>query len=373
VFCHPMSHLSRYLVIRFAGGAFALYFLATFLVWLTQMLRLFDLVTEKGQSFFVLMGQSFLTTPPLSRQIIYICMGIGLARALAAMQSSKELHTIHISRRTKSIWSALAIYSAAGAILALFIANWAEPASRRSANEWSAQIAVDLLSKSLTPGRFTDISNGVVVRIESRAANGIINGFFADDQRGDNIRRTYRAERAEIVAGNDGFEISMKDGSLQVMGEDGEFSEINFARYDLAVDALFEPIVQTNPLIQRDTMNLIAQAQLDQGFSAPALAQIHLRMAEGLRVVSLVFLVGVFGAFPHGKRRNKFLPPDLVVLVIAFSERSLSNLAATGNSLGFYLGPLIMLTFAVIIFIWRMAPRSMSKGAPNLPPQQVLS
>ncbi|MCF6327939.1 MAG: LptF/LptG family permease [Devosiaceae bacterium] len=368
-----MSHLSRYLVIRFAGGAFALYFLATFLVWLTQMLRLFDLVTEKGQSIFVLMGQSFLTTPPLSRQIIYICMGIGLARALAAMQSSKELHTIHISRRTKSIWSALAIYSAAGAILALFIANWAEPASRRSANEWSAQIAVDLLSKSLTPGRFTDISNGVVVRIESRAANGIINGFFADDQRGDNIRRTYRAERAEIVAGNDGFEISMKDGSLQVMGKDGEFSEVNFARYDLAVDALFEPVVRTNPLIQRDTMNLIAQAQLDQGFSAPALAQIHLRMAEGLRVISLVFLVGVFGAFPHGKRRNKFLPPDLVVLVIAFSERSLSNFAATGNSLGFYLGPVIMLTFAVIIFVWRMTPRTLSKSTPSLPPQQVLS
>jgi len=367
-----MSHLSRYLIIRFAGGALALYLLATFLVWLTQMLRLFELVTEKGQSFFVLMGQSFLTTPPLSRQIIYVCMGIGLARALAAMQSSKELHTIHISRRASSIWSALAIYSAIGAIVALFIANWAEPVSRRAANEWSAQIAVDLLSKSLTPGRFIDISNGVVVRIESRAANGIINGFFADDQRGEKNRRTYSAKQAEIVAGNEGFEISMKDGSLQVMSEDGQFSQVNFARYDLAVDALFEPIVQTNPLIQRDTMNLIAQARQEQGFSASALSQIHLRMAEGLRVVSLVFLVGSFGAFPHGRRKQKFLPPELVVLIIAFSERSLSNFVSASNSLGYYLGPAIMLILAVIIFAWRMAPRSRIKITQNSTPQQVI-
>ncbi|MCF6302448.1 MAG: LptF/LptG family permease, partial [Devosiaceae bacterium] len=78
-----MSHLSRYLLIRFAGGALALYLVATFLVWLTQMLRLFDLITEKGQNLFTLFGQSFLTTPPLSRQIVCICMAIGIARPLS--------------------------------------------------------------------------------------------------------------------------------------------------------------------------------------------------------------------------------------------------------------------------------------------------
>ncbi len=355
-----MGHLSRYLIIRFAVGALALYFLATFLVWLTQMLRLFDLVTEKGQSFFVLMGQAFLTAPPLSRQIIYICMGIGLARALAAMQSSKELHTIHISRRSGAIWGALTIYSVAGAVLALFIANWAEPVSRRIAAEWSSQIAVDLLSKSLTPGRFTDITDGVVVRMESRAANGVINGFFADDQRVENVRRTYRAKSAEIVAGNDGFEISMKEGSLQVMDDEGQFSQVNFARYDLAVGALFEPVVRTSPLIQQDTGTLIRQAWSEQNFSPTALAQINLRMAEGLRVISLVFLVATFGAFPHGRRGRKLIPPELAVLVIAFAERSLSNYVAASNYLGYYLGPGLMMAIAAAIFLWRIVPHSRS-------------
>ena len=367
MFSRPMSHLGRYLIVRFSSGAFTLYFLATFLVLLTQMLRLFDLVTQKGQSLFVLVGQSLLTTPPLSRQIIYICMGIGLARALSAMQSSRELHTIHIGRRERSIWGALTLYSMIGAVLALFIANWAEPASRRAASEWSAQIAVDLLSKSLTPGRFTDISNGVTVRIESRGGSGIINGFFAHDKRNPDVSRTYRAERAEIVAGADGFEVSMRDGSLQVMNGNGEFSEINFARYDLAIEALSEPAVKENPLTEQDSFSLIRQAMAEGGFSMGILSQIHQRMAEGLRVISLVFLVGAYGAFPHGRRSRQFLPPELVVLVVAFSERSLSNFIALENYMGNYIGPAMMLVLAAIIFAMKTIHRPGSSLLQKLP------
>jgi len=367
-----MSHLSRYLIIRFASGALALYLLATFLVWLTQMLRLFDLVTEKGQSFFVLIGQSFLTTPPLSRQIIYICMAIGLARALSSMQSSRELHTIHISRRGKAIWSALAIYSVIGAILALFISNWAEPTARRVANEWSAQIAIDLLSKSLTPGRFTDISPGVAVRIDGRAPNGIINGFFANDRRDPKIRRTYRAAQAEIVAGENGFEISLKNGSLQIVRDGEQFSEIDFSRYDLAIGALSEPIQKSNPLIQRTTTTLIAEAIETSGFSQESLKQIHWRMAEGFRVIALVLLIAAVSAFPHGRRGKRYLPPELVVLIIAFSERSLSNFVATSSYWGNYLGPAIMFVIAMIILGWKILPHTIGKKPPAIAKMQVL-
>ena len=323
-----MSHLSRYLVVRFSLGALALFLVATFLVWLTQMLRLFDLVTQKGQNLFTLVGQSFLTTPPLARQIIYICMGIGLARALSAMQESHELHTIHVTQRVKALWSALAIFSIGGALVALFISNWAEPVARRNANDWTAQIAVDLISQSLTPGRFTDISNGVVLRIGGRKPNGVIENFFAYDQRDPEVSRTYLAETAEIVVGEDGFQISLRNGRLQLEPANGRFSEVEFARYDLAVENLTDPIIKSNPLTQQDTLTLIRQAQAEGHYSAGIAHQIHWRMAEGLRVISLCLLVAAYGAFPHGRRRRQYLPPELVVLALAFGERSISNLFA---------------------------------------------
>lgn len=351
-----MSHLSRYLIIRFAGGALSLFLVATFLVWLTQMLRLFDLVTEKGQSIYTLFGQSFLTTPPLSRQIIYICMGIGLARALSAMQTSHELHTIHSSRRVKAIWSALAIFSVTGALVAMFVAHWAEPASRKAANVWTAQIAVDLLSQSLTPGRFTDISDGVVLRIGGRNENGIIEDFFADDRRDPDLRRTYLAERAEIIIGEEGYQISLRDGRLQASPNDGKFSEIEFSRYDLAIDSLIDPVNLANPLTQRDTLTLIRQAEQSGAYSNGILDQIHQRMAEGLRVIGMCLLIAAFGAFPHGRRTRQYLPPELMVLAIAFGERSLSNFSAKSSYFGHYYGPAIILILAVLTFVWQLSP-----------------
>ncbi len=363
-----MSHLSRYLLFRFTGGALALYLIAIFLVWLMQMLRLFDLITEKGQNLLTLFGQSLLTTPPLSRQIIYICMGIGLARALSAMQESHELHSIHSSGRIKAIWSALAVFSISGAVFALFISNWAEPVSRRAVNVWSAQIAVDLLSQNLTPGRFTQISDGVVVRIGGRNSNGIIEDFFADDKRDPDIRRTYLAERAEIVIGAEGYQISLRNGRLQAAPADGRYSEIEFARYDLAIESLTDPLNIANPVIQRSSFKLIQQGLKAGNFRYGMLDQLHWRFSEGPRVLALCLLIAALGAFPHGQRTGRRLPPELIVLIVAFSERSLSGLAANYSFYGYYLGPLVMLMAAGFIMIRHIRPAGWLRRKRNTGP-----
>lgn len=355
-----MSILSRYLVVRFIQGGIALYLLATFLVWLIQLLRLFDLVTEKGQNLFTLMGQAFLTTPPLSRQIVYICMGIGLAQAFSALQNSHELHTIHIGRRIEAIWSALLVFCLGGALLALFISNWAEPASRRITNEWTAQIAVDLLSQSLSPRRFTEIAPGVVIRIGGRQADGTITDFFADDRRDPNVHRAYIAQAAEIVVGNDGFQISLQEGRLQITPTEGKFSEIEFTRYDLAIDKLTDPIELDNPLSNQDTLTLIQQAMKIGQFEPDAIGQIQLRMAEGLRVISLCLLIAAYSAFPHGRRRRAYLPPELVVLSIAIFERSISDYFSATSYIGQFIGPSVMLVLAILLFIKQLYGRKQS-------------
>ncbi len=363
-----MGVLSRYLLVRFSSGAIALFVVAIALVWLIQMLRLFDLVTAKGQNLLTLAGQAFLTAPPLSRQIIYICMGIGIARALAAMQDSRELHSIHTTRRTGAIWQALAAYAIGGAMIALLISNWAEPAAKRAANVWTAQIAADLIGQTLTPGRFTDVSDGVVLRIDGRDGNGIIEGFFADDSRDPDIRRTYLAERAELVVGNDGYQVSLRNGRLQLEPSDGRFSEIEFARYDLAISSLTEPVLVSDPLGERDTLTLISQARQAGQFTFTIVDQIHYRMAEGLRVVAICVLIAAIGAFPHGRRKQPLFPPELGVLILTFAERGISSLAARDTYLGHYAGPLILLGAASLVLAFQLglpgALRRRLRGVP---------
>ena len=365
-----MKQLTRYLIVRFSTGGLALFVLALVLVLLVQMLRLFDLVTVKGQSLWTLLGQSALTSPPLSRQILYICMGIGLVRALGALQDSRELHTIHITRKIKSIWGALLVFSVSGAVLALAISNWAEPAARRAASAWSARIAVDLLSQTLAPGRFTDVSEGLVIRIGGRDKTGVISDFFAFDQRDPNVHRTYMAEKAEIVAETDGFQISLRNGRLQVEKPDGEFSEVEFGRYDLAIDNLTDPVHLSDSLSQKTTFTLISQAMNSADFSFGVIHEIHSRISEAPRVLALMFLIGAIWSFPHARRGRKFFPPELGVLIIAFGERFLSNFEARFGYWGFYAGPALVLGAGLIVVLFQtLAIRSYMPAVPRHKPE----
>ncbi len=357
-----MSQLTRYLVVRFSTGGLALFIMATLLVLLIQMLRLFDLVTEKGQGLWTLFGQSLLTTPPLSRQILYICMGVGLARALGALQASRELHTIHITRRVRAIWSALGIFGMTGALLALLISNWAEPVARRTASLWSAEIAVDLLSQTLTPGRFTDVTDGLVIRIGGRDGTGIITDFFADDRRDPDLHRTYIAKSAEIVAGTDGFQISLREGRLQAEKPDGEFTEVEFGRYDLAIDKLTDPVQLSDPLSQRDSLTLVSQALRSGEFSFDVVHELANRLSEAPRVLALVFLIGAIWAFPHGRRGRTYFPPELIVVMVAFAERSFSNFEARFSPWGFLSGPALMFGAGLLILLLHLFPGRIGGG-----------
>ena len=62
-----------------------------------MLLRLFDIVENKGQSFLTLLGQASLGMPALGIVFLYVCLGIGLGRALRNLQASSELQIIHVN------------------------------------------------------------------------------------------------------------------------------------------------------------------------------------------------------------------------------------------------------------------------------------
>ncbi|MDB2384147.1 LptF/LptG family permease [bacterium] len=353
-----MSRLSRYLVMQFLRDAIALFLVAATLVWLTNMLQLFDLVTAKSQSMFTLAGQAFLSTPPLAREILYICMAIGMARAFTALQDSHELHTIHATNRVRSIWGALVAFSLIGVIFVQFLAHWAEPISRLTAARWSAEIAAELVGENLVPGRFTEISDGVVVRIGPRLLDGTITDFFADDTRNE-TRRTYFAETAVIVSLDEGYQISLRDGRLETQPPDDQYSEIAFSRYEIAVANLTETDRVNRGIDRRSTWELLQRGQVGSG----AVTLIQKRFVEGLRLVAALALVAAFLMYPNASRGKRLLPAELVILLFCFGERALSNALAFGSSAGMYAGPFLMAAVAIVVYVARLLASRKTRGA----------
>jgi len=355
-----MTKLSRYIASQFAIQTLALFFVATLLVWITQTLRLFDVVTAKGQDMFTLIGQATLTTPRLSMAIIYICMGIGIARAMRAFQASKELHTIHSTNRLSALYSALVVFIFSGMAITTLIANWVEPLSNRAYAKWNEEVAADLVGRALNPNKFSEIVPGLVIVIGDRQADGTIVNFFADDKRDKKTQKTYIAKKAEILFDEKGYNISLIDGSMQFKQSDNQLSVISFNRYDLSLDKLINESNSSKTINETDSFSLFIGK-----LNSTAKKELRERFSETLRVLALCLFVAAISIFPNARRGKKIFPIEITVLLIGLGERAISVSLSKTLATAQYSSGLILLIVAILIFLYRFNAHKLviSKGA----------
>lgn len=352
-----MDRLSRYLQKQFLAQALTIFAAGGALIWLMQLLRLFDLVSAKGQNFLTLMGQSALTTPTYARSILYVCFAIGLVRALRALQASRELHTIHAAQRTPALWQAIVLFTLTGAIAVTAVANWIEPHARRVSADWSAEIAADIVGRALVPGRFSEIERGLVFSISARRPDGTLVDFFFDDATNRDTRRTYFASTASVFQDEDGYQLILNDGAIQYenMARRG-LSQIRFVQYHISLANLIDAASATRGIDQADSVELLMQLQAEE-LSNPraAIETLHSRLADTLRALALCALAAALCAYPDGKRAAKRLPMELIILLVAFAEQAVS--AFSGGGANHYIAPSVLLTFSLLL-LWAKSRRA---------------
>src|SRR3569832_1201443 len=136
-----MTRLSRYLLRLFWSEAMALFAVAAFLLLLIQCLRLFDLVSDKGQKVLTVVGKEVISMHGVGGVFLYVCLGIGLGRALRALQSSSERGVIHSSGLLSVLLRSIGLYTVGGTLVVLLLSHVADPLGIRSSNDWSTSIA----------------------------------------------------------------------------------------------------------------------------------------------------------------------------------------------------------------------------------------
>jgi len=320
-----MNRLTRYLVGLFATEAAALFSVAISILFLVQCLRVVDAGSVRGQGLLSLLAQAVLALPATGMALLYVCIAIGLARALRILQGTRELHILHASQKLPLLLRAAAIYAGLGAVLILLVAHVVEPAASRERSLIRTRIAADLVGRSLVPDRFAEVTEGVTVTVGGRRPGGEITSFFADDRR-DATRRTYIADSALITADEQGYVLQLSDGVIQFRTAEGKFSEVGFDRYDMALERLTGEA--DGGSARGDTTSLaIIGAGLDEGWTTERLRKLSERTVEGLRVVALCLFVVAIAGFPSGRRREPRVPIEIVVLGAGFFERLLYSYA----------------------------------------------
>lgn len=329
-----MLRLTRYLTVQFYGQALSFLAVAVVLVWVTQTLRLFDLVTAKGQDLLTLLGQSVLTTPPLARAILFFCFAIGLARALKALQASRELHIIHAGRRVNALWAALLVFIMGGGLFVSALAHFIEPAAQRTYNRWSEEVAADLVGRALVPNRFTEAVPGMIVSIGGRRPDGTVTDFFAHDRRKSTRLRTYQADTALILFTEEGYELSLRDGSIQYLDAESGYTEIAFNRYELGLERLTAES-SDGGLNAMDTPSLLRLAQTS-GMNPRIQKFLDDRFSELSRLIGVCVLIAGLASFPNARRGRTYFPLELAAVILCLADRVISTSFSSGLPLGPY-------------------------------------
>lgn len=211
-----MGSISRY-IFRTTFGAFTVVLVSlTAVIWVTQALRDFDLMTNQGQTILVFIGITGLIIPLLVLVIAPIALLIAVAHTLNKMSTDSEIIVMNAAGMSPWIlFRAFMMVALAVSLIVGSISAYFAPKGLRMLRDWLTEVRANVVSTIVQPGRFTSIESGVTIHIRERRNNGQLMGIFLDDRRNPAERVTVLAEAGELIDNDKGTFLVLQKGIVQ--------------------------------------------------------------------------------------------------------------------------------------------------------------
>ena len=211
-----MGSISRY-IFRTTFGAFAVVLVSlTAVIWITQALHDFDLMTSQGQTVLVFVGITGLIVPLLVLVIAPIALLIAVVHVLNKLSADSEIVVMNASGM--SPWFLFRAFLTVAIVVSLMVAAisaYFAPKGLRMLRDWLTEVRANVVQTIVQPGRFTTIENGVTIHIRERRSNGQLVGIFLDDWRNPAERITIMSESGELHDNDKGTFLILQNGVVQ--------------------------------------------------------------------------------------------------------------------------------------------------------------
>lgn len=192
----------------------------TGIIWLTQALKMLDLLITQGQSLGTFFELSLLALPSAVNTVLPIALFCALLYALNKLISDSELVVIFsagISRLAVTVPVMMLV--ALTMILVVILNAYLMPAGMRELRTRLFQIRGDIATSLIREGAFTNPVAGLTVYVRSRSPNGGIRGILVHDERIPGKPITYMAETGELVRSPQGARLVMYNGNIERVSE----------------------------------------------------------------------------------------------------------------------------------------------------------
>ncbi len=341
-----MPRLSLYVLRQLVGPVVLFVFILTSVIWLSQSLRLLDLVINRGQSAPVFVYLTLLMIPSLMIIILPIAFFAGTLFGLHKLNADSEL--VVMSASGYSRWQLAApVLALAGVVIVLtyFCTLYLSPETQRLMKDKVLDIRADIGAAMLSEGSFNTPATGLTVFIRELSSDGHIRGILVHDGRVQKHPITYLAESGMLAQTPGGARLIMKDGTIEQSGQAGaQLSVLRFKRYVFDLDQfsgqaqeperetserflpeLFWPVFKTPPaprvrnIFLAEGHNRLAAPLYPLAFAFIALAAVTRgrrgRGAYALRLAGASVAAGVLRILGYGAQGMVARDPSLTFLL----------------------------------------------------------
>lgn len=315
-----MKILSKY-ILKQLIISFSLILLGlTMLVWLTQSLRMIDMIVTKGVSVRIFLQMTLLVLPNFLQILSPLALFTVILFIFSRMQGDKELTVMQAIGMSNTqimrpvIFLAI-LLTALGYVMTLDLI----PASYAKLNELRWQVRNDLSHLFLQEGQFNSFKNGLTLYIRERLNDGTVRGVMAYDAKNPQKVSVLIAENGVIFQEPDGFQLIFHKGTRQEYNpQTKEFSILKFDKYTMFFNDKNESDSERNLNAAEYSLSYLLAATPD---SAPTPAiyrkykvEIIKRITKPLYNLTFAFLA-LFGVLaPFYNRRGQLGRINFVIL-----------------------------------------------------------
>lgn len=232
--------LDRYILKELLIPFFFGIFILTFLILIHQLLRLMELVIDKGVDLLSV-GQIFLTLLP-SFFLLTIPMAVLMSSVMTFNRLSNDNEITALKSAGVGFYRYLRpvlFFSVAAALVTLFMGMIAQPWGGGSFKSLAMKILKKRASVGIEEGKFNGTFSDIMIYVESMPTFTEMEGVFIYDVRDQNAPKIIVAKKGILLndPGTGAIEFHLLNGSLHAQRKEGaDYQHVVFASYDLRLD-----------------------------------------------------------------------------------------------------------------------------------------
>jgi len=230
-----MHGLTRYILRQTLGTTLFVTAALSAAIWLTQSLRLVDLIVNRGLSIELFLYLGILILPRFVDIVLPIGIFISVLFTYNKLIAESEIVVMRAAGMSQfGLAKPAFILSGIGVVILFALSAYFLPTANRAFKDLQFEIRNKLVSAVLQEGTFTTISDNLTVYVRKRDANGEMTGFLVQDERDKEKPITIIAERGAFVETDSGTRVFLVNGNRQQMDRaTGKLSVLTFEKYTL--------------------------------------------------------------------------------------------------------------------------------------------